>query len=87
MAKKKTLNAAQRKALDEADGILERAFQEAATKIKSARKGDGNGDNSSFGHCLRCSCGGYVAPTGTSAHSLKCQREGCGHSFTSHDVF
>jgi hypothetical protein len=84
MAPGKTLNDAQLKALDEADSILERAFNEAAAKIRTVHEGD-TGD--SFGHCLRCSCGGFVAPTGTSAHSLKCQREGCGHLFPSHDVF
>jgi hypothetical protein len=87
LAQSKKLSDAQTKALDEADSIVERAFQEAAIKVKSARPGNGNGDDSSYGHCLRCGCGGYVPPTGIATHSLKCQREGCGHLFPSHDVF
>jgi hypothetical protein len=83
MAQAKMLTDAQKKALDDADGI----FQAAAIKVKSTRVGNNNGNGNDYGHCLRCSCGGYVAPTGPDAHGSNCQREGCGHFFSSHDVF
>jgi hypothetical protein len=93
MAQRKPLSDARKKAIDEADSILERAFQEAATKVRSARAGDDNGDDNGNGgvstsnHCLICTCGGFVQATGITPHSLKCQREGCGHSYANHDVF
>ncbi len=74
-----------KKTLDEADDILERAFNEASGKAKVLREGRDPPEAGSTA-CLRCNCGGFVARTG-SGHSLKCQRFGCGHSFFSHDVF
>ena len=87
MAQKKLSDTLQ-KAFDEADGIMQRAFQEASTKVNSARAGGPNGNgNGDYGHCLLCSCGMYVSPTGAGAHTMFCQRESCGHPFGKHDVF
>jgi hypothetical protein len=83
MAQKKPLNDVQQQALDEADSIFERAFQEAASKVRATR----GGDDSHLGECLRCDCGGFVPATGSGAPGMKCQRAGCGHSFPSHDFF
>ena len=69
MAQKKLSDTLQT-AFDEADGIMQRAFQEASTKVKSARAGRPNGNgNGDYGHCLVCSCGMYVSPTGTGGQS------------------
>jgi hypothetical protein len=88
MVQIKKVSDALKKAVDEADSIMGRAFQEAATKVRSARAGENNGDGDpSYGHCLLCSCGGYVSPTGAGPHSMMCQRGGCGHTFSNHDVF
>ena len=86
MAPKK-LTDVQAKALDEADSILERAFNEASGRVRAQRE-PGEPDPGGFARCLRCDCESYVAPTGSSGHtSLSCKRPGCGHSFFSHDVF
>jgi len=74
------LTDAETKALDEADSILERAFNEAAGKVRIIREGS----NNSFAHCLRCDCEYFVTPT----HSGSvCGRPTCRHPFFSHDVF
>jgi hypothetical protein len=90
MAQKK-LSDTLKKAINEADSILERAFQEAAAKVKSASAGENNGDGdggvSTSNHCRICTCGGFVQATGITPHSLRCQREDCGHSYANHDVF
>jgi hypothetical protein len=79
------LTDAQFKALDDAEAIMTRAFDEARAKISAAGvPGEGS---------TRClvgppHCDAFVQPTGGSgADRLKCKRQGCGHFFTRHDVF
>jgi|EndMetStandDraft_4_1072995.scaffolds.fasta_scaffold1681192_1 hypothetical protein len=79
------LTDAEVKALDEADSILERAFNEAAGKVRGIRRRD-DVPPDGFLSCKRCDCESFVSPTSGSDH-LTCKRPSCRHSFFSHDVF
>jgi hypothetical protein len=81
MAAKRVVNDAQRKALDEADAIFGKAYEEAAVKLAAAGlrlPEDGDPQDTS---CIACDCSGYMfggTPPGT------CKRQSCRHSRSFH---
>ena len=84
MARKRVLNDAQTKALDESEAYLTKAYEEARGKLRAAGfSSEEQPANGSF-ECLRCDCEGFQRPTGG---GLRCARSGCGHSFFRHDVW
>jgi len=71
-------------ALDEADALLIRAFDEARAKVSDLHGGDKLG-----GRCIRCSCEYFIPRNpdvipGSEAPYLGCMRLGCGDLLTSH---
>jgi hypothetical protein len=83
----RTLTPAQYAALDEADAALTKLFDESAKKRASA--GLRTDDGGAF--CLRCSCENFITRDanhgGLGLPPTACGRAGCGHLFTSHNVF
>ena len=80
MAAKRVVNDVQRKALDEADAIFGRAYEEAAAKLAAAGlrlPADESQDTS----CISCECSGYmfggIPPS-------RCKRRSCRHSRAFH---
>lgn len=78
----------QSKVLDDAEAILDRAFNEAAAVLASG----GLGDDIEPSSCLRCSCEFFVPRgpdiiPGAEAPRLACMRIGCRHLYTSHRIF
>jgi len=71
----------QRKIVDEVGDGVERAFDEAREQLRTARIPDGEGST----RCFRCSCPGYVFPVAGALAA--CDRNGCGHPFSRHDVY
>lgn len=77
------------KALDEADAIMNRAFDEARAELVPR----GLIDDLEFARCLRCSCEFFLLQNpeglvpGSEAPPLACMRLGCRHLVTSHNIF
>ena len=83
MANEYKLTDDQMKIVDEIGDRVERVFEEAREQIRTARIVDGDDEGST--RCLVCDCPSYVLPGARRA--AKCDRNGCGHSFTRHAVW
>ena len=87
----RSLTADEVKALDEADDILSRAFNEARDKSAVLRDASDHVPEGTL-RCFRCSCEEFVSRPNPGSGSTRppshiCQRSTCRHSFFSHDVF
>jgi hypothetical protein len=83
MTYKTKLTDDQLKIIDEVGARVERAFEEAREQLRTARIFDGDEGGST--RCLVCDCASYVFPG--ARRPPVCDRNGCRHAFTRHDVW
>ena len=76
MAANRVVNDAQRKALDEADAIFGRAYDEAAAKLAAAGLRLPEDDEPQDTSCISCECSEFMF----GGDSGKCKRRSCQHS-------
>lgn len=74
--------------LDEADAALHRTLTDARPKLTAAGVHPTDPDTP---FCFRCHCPGFITRSvdhgGLGLPKSACGRSGCGHQFTSHNVF